>query len=585
MLIERSEAPEPGERRCRLAPHLGLVVALFLTLLVITPTGDITLPDEGVYLAQAAALADGSWWTGRAFPQLPPRSYVDAVIPEFTDAGEMAPYARHPLFPILLSIGYLLAGPTGALATSLLALLVAALAAARLAAHIDARGEVSTFYLVALGSPLLFSGWQVAAHSFAAACAALGALSVVNHMRTRRWPWLLATGLAAGGCVMVRSEGLVLCAAAAGLLIAAGGLAVIRSRRITPTLTAGVSVAVGTGTAALVEMWWVRSISRSGEVVSGIDRVEAIDRSPLRAAWIALLQPWDGDATSSNTWLILAVVALVVAAVAWRISPSRPLTASALLALACSSAVAAHFQRPALVNGFLPTFPVLAAGLLVAHRDLLRKPIVAGSLAIGTMTATMLCFTIYDDGGSTQWGGRFFQFLVPLLAPVAAIGALRALSRLGRNQRRLAVTGVALVAVLISAVGVRAEISYRAVHRTIRLATERTVSGLPSGLSRGSVLLVATRTNDGFSRTFWRKNNDFVTIRSSNSSAFAVLRRLHDEGLEGAYVVTPGDVELMELGGRFELERLGWERLETHKIPGLSVQILRYGPPRGGGDG
>jgi len=234
--------------------------------------------------------------------------------------------------------------------------------------------------------------------------------------------------------------------------------------------------------------------------------------------------------------------------------------------------------QPALVNGLLPAFPVLGAGLLVARRDLLGKPVVAVLLATCASTAVVLCFVIYDDGGSTQWGGRFFHFLVPLVAPVVAIGGVRSLSSLDARQRRLVVSGIAVVAVSVSAMGVRTEIKFRSIHEKIRHAAEQSVPRDPSGLTSGAVLVVATRRNDGLSRTLWRKNPDFVTIRSASSSTFSLLRKLHAHGLNSAYVLTPVNIDLMEFGGRLDLQRLGWKRLETHAIPGMSVKILRYGP-------
>lgn len=580
MEADKLEVHDKAAWHRRLTPHVAVVAALFLALAIITPTTDITLPDEGVYLAQAAALVDGGWWTERALPELDESAYTDAVIPELTRDSEMVPYSRHPLFPLLLSVGFLAAGPTGALVVSLLALLVAAVASARLAARIDPHAEIPTFYLVALGSPLLFSGWQVSAHAVAAAAAALGALCTANFLHKRQPKWLIGIAAAAGTCVMMRSEGLVLCAAASAVLLAVGGSLTLRSRRVSPALIAGAVVVFGSGVAALGELLWARSINGTGATASALDRVEAIERSPGKAAWISLLQPWDDTALNANVWLILAVVALLAAALAWRVTPSRPLAASALLALACGSAVAAQFAQPALVNGFLPAFPALGAGLLLIRRDLLRNTVVAGLLTTCALSAIVLCFVIYDDGGSTQWGGRFFHFLVPLLAPVVAVSGIRALGSLSSRSRTIVVAGIALVAVSISAIGVRTEINFRDVHHRIRLAADRVVPGEASGISSGSVLLVATRSNDGFSRTFWRRNPDYVTIRAATSSAFTVLRKLHEQGLEQAYVLTPADIDLMELGGRFELKRLGWKRMETHSIPGMSVKILRYGPAK-----
>jgi len=218
------------------------------------------------------------------------------------------------------------------------------------------------------------------------------------------------------------------------------------------------------------------------------------------------------------------------------------------------------------------------AGLLLLRRDSLRDPALAVLLTISVVTAGWLCFLIYADGGATQWGGRFFHLLVPLLAPVVAVAGVRSLGGVRPSHRRLALIAIGVVALAIGAMGIRTAILYREIHRDTRLAAERRLPRRPSGISDRSLLVVAPPKADGFSRMFWRDEPNFTTISSSIPSVFHQIRQLRADGLREAYVLTTGDVRLMEFGGRYDLEALGWKRLSAYQVPGTSIHILHYGP-------
>ncbi len=555
-----------------------VIVGLF------TPTSDNALPDEGVYLAQARALSHGSWSLERALPNARSTNYVDSIAPEVTKDSHMFPYVRHPLFPIVLTPGFALGGPTGAYLTVLSLLLVAAVAAARLAGTVNPSAEVPTLYVVSVGSPLLFSGSFVSGHTLAAAAVGGGALALVRYLESGRSRWYVLVVLAAVVCTMARSEGAVLSLIAGAVLVSIGVLQSLRLRDLHRATVAGIAIGASAALAVIVDSYWSRSITGAGQSTSALERIEAIRRSPGRAAWISLLQPWDGSAISANTFLILAGVCLVGAAAAWAVARSHPLAAAGLLTLGVVAAAMAHTTSPNLVNGLLPAFPLVLVGALSLRVRTIRAPIVSTSLAICALTIVALCFVIYDDGGANQWGGRFYHLLIPILTPVLVVACLRVIDDISPRSRRTTIAAVLVASVLISAIGLRASILFRHIHHDVRVAVEARIQPSPSDASTRSLLVVASPTNDGFSRMFWRDEPNFVTVRESMSSTFSLLLRLQRQGLASAYVLTPGDVRLLEFGGRNDLAKLGWVRLSTDRVPGTSVHLLKYGPPAHNGD-
>lgn len=567
--------------RSSFAVHVCAVAAALAALFFLTPRSDIALPDEGVYLAQVSGLAQGTWWVERALPKEPPKSYTDAVLPETVLGSLMVPYSKRPLLSVLLLPGYGLNGVSGVLAIPLIGLLIASVASARIAAAIDARASLPTLWITALGSPLLFSGRQISGHSLAAAAAAVGALAAIRCARRGRASWFLALAVAAFTCVSLRSEGLVLCAVGAGVIVGSTVWAGLVSRKLNwAGLAAGGVVATAAVAAYVTTVHWAKAITGSSRAVSGLSYVEAIVRAPLGAAWAALLRPWDGNGLTANHFLILSGLFLVVSALSWRLAPRHPLAAATSLLASASCAIAALTIAPSLVNGLIPTFPVLPAGLILLRRNSLNRPEVQCLLATSLLTAVALCFLVYEDGGATQWGGRFFHLLIPLLTPIVGVSAVRSLKRVGSRSRLLTGIGVGVVAIALSTVGVRVDLRYREAHRAIRTTAESQVARSSSAVSPRSILVIASPATDGFSRMFWRDEPNFVTVRESMSSTFSLLLRLERHGLTSAYVLTPGDVRLLEFGGRNDLEKLGWVRLSTDRVPGTSVHLLKYGPPR-----
>src|SRR5690606_4343285 len=142
-----------------------------------------------------------------------------------------------------------------------------------------------------------------------------------------------------------------------------------------------------------------------------------------------------------------AVLALLTARVLGRRLALLPV---ALSVLSAGVAVAAHFGDTYLVSGLLGAFPVLAAVVLLKAEDL-RTPLVAALLGTSVLTAVGITLTLYEGGGASEWGGRFYHLLLPLLCPVVVLALDRTRAHLPLAESRVLVVAVAVVALVVSA--------------------------------------------------------------------------------------------------------------------------------------
>src|SRR5207248_696951 len=104
-------------RRLWQLPLVAHAAALFVLLLVVLPLsrpGTAAMSDEGAAILQARLLEHtGSWLLPPSLPSIDPQSHA-APFPR-GDSGPrgLAPYARHPLYPVVLSGAHRLAGTAG----------------------------------------------------------------------------------------------------------------------------------------------------------------------------------------------------------------------------------------------------------------------------------------------------------------------------------------------------------------------------------------------------------------------------------------------------------------------------------------
>ncbi len=131
------------------------------------------------------------------------------------------------------------------------------------------------------------------------------------------------------------------------------------------------------------------------------------------------------------------------------------------------------------VPGLLIAFPLLWIGLAAGGRGSLPTADARVLLAVAVIAALGVLATQYRDGGSAEWGGRYFAVLLPLVAPLAVAGLAAAQEAL--DARTVRVAGGALLALSL-ALGALATVTLRRAHE---VAAERvaTIDAATSTLS------------------------------------------------------------------------------------------------------
>lgn len=492
----------PPARWTRLRWH---ALALLALLLVGLPFLDraAAIPDEAVYSAQARLLAGGSWSGERPAVDLDPDATMNPLLDSKIVGDRYFPYTRHAIYPLILTPAWAALGPAGLLVVSALGTWAAALVAALIAGRLDRRIVLPTLWLVGLGSPLLFDATVVLPQSLAAAACGLtmlGVARIIDQQDRGAWVWL---PLATAAMVMLRSEGVIVAAAMAVSVVLAG-CSLQRKRLAAPRTWAAAIVLAATGAAAyLLDGFIGRSIGSSGGVGIDVGGVPARgDGSVASATWASLLRPFDQTWSYAGYLRPLIFVAVLVAAVAHRLVPRRTLLPLALLICAAGMAIVQATQTPSLINGLLPAVPLLPLGLLLLRRVHFSDPL-GRRLALTALLATpVLLLTIYADGGASQWGGRFFHILLPLLLPLSILAVWDAGSRLVRGEARVAGAAVAIITLALSTVGVRWNHETRDIVGTVR--QESVSYALAAMPDERPLLVIALLELDARSRFFWR---------------------------------------------------------------------------------
>lgn len=482
-LVADPAAPAASERSPRrpLRVHVAALAVVLLALVPVIGTHASLSADEGAAIVQAKSLSRGEGWiVAHPAPQVDPTG-IDYPF-ENADHGArgVAPYAKHPLYPVLLASAGRLGGVTGMILLSLAGTLVAASLSALMARRLDPALAVPTLWVVGLGSPLLFDGFLAMGHAVGAALA-VGAVLLAWRAVERRSvaaTAALAPTVAAG--VLLRTEFVFLALA----LAAAVGIVGLLGRRVVfPALVAGTAVAAGAA-ARLGEHAWVARIL--GPAVAAPGGPAALPSGGLAGRVHGFVITWltpGYGATGSNQRALLAALAGVgLAALVVRYRPSE---ARVVVALSVTAAVAAllalAIQPDNVVPGLLVAFPLLAAGLLSLRPTHVASSAARLAAATSGLFALAVIATQYQRGGSGEWGGRYFALAVPVVAPIALLALRDAGRRLPLPARR--VVAGSLIAVTI-ALSLMAVTSLRVAHgrnAAMNAAVAAAVAGAPAG--------------------------------------------------------------------------------------------------------
>jgi hypothetical protein len=544
-----------------LRAHVAALALVLLALVPVIGTGSSFSADEGAAVVQARSLSRGDGWiVEHPFPGV---DATGANYPlENSELGERgaAPYAKHPLYPLVLAGAHRVAGVSGMILVSLAGTLCAAGLAALIARRLDEALVRPTLWTVGVASPLLFDGYLVIAHTVAGALAAGAVLLALRAADRRSVAAALAVVPCVAAAVLFRTEAVFL---AAGLAAAAGAVALASK----PARSALLAVAGGAVAAAVVTMSledrWTAHILGFGSVASPLTTASPPGGglgSHVRAFVLTWLTTGYSSSRLISVALFVMAAGTALAAVAVRRHSEDRIVVGMSLVVAAAAALALAAGPVHLVPGLLIAFPALAAGLVLVNRQVLATD--TARLAFGTFVAFALgvIATQYERGGSGEWGGRYFALGLPLVVPVVLLAIRDAGGRLASGPRRVA--GGALV-VCMGAMAAMGVATVREQHRrtgAMNEAIRAALSSVPS--SDGLPVVVAT--DGALARHAW-PIMDHARLLLSYGDLDELAGRLDMAGVHQFVVVTSAARTADSPGNRLQV---------VNRLDGTLAEVL-----------
>lgn len=509
-------------RRAWAAPIAAHLAALCLVLIAgaaFVGTYASLSADEGAAIVQARQLAEHhSWIREHPYPTLDPqgRDYPYHLSARGEDG--FAPFAKHPLYALVLSGLWRVGGINGLVGLSIGGTLVAALIAGRFARRLDPRYERFALWALGLGSPLIFDSYLVIAHTVGAALAG-GLLLLVTRRSSRHFAATLAGAAALSATlVLMRTEG-VLFAGVTAVVVFVGS----RGRQRWLGVVTGVA---GVAARFIERAWALRIVGppvtlRLTAEEAARERASALGGGGIRGRIDgALLTLFHADygGVPANALLGVALVGFVAAVVVGR-SNRRLGVGLALVAAACTLTRVA-VAPPNLVPGLFVAAPIVWTGIwagLVAFEQRTFRPDPRLVFVLGGFVLAVVA-TQYAYGGGVEWGGRFFALALPLAIPlaVAALGTQPVLLR----------SCVVVAAIAVSSMGI---VEIRRSH----VRTESLFANLrvPDGA-------VPVAVSGALPRLDWRRYDERKWLLELNDVA-ALIDRLQRRGARRVYLVYP----------------------------------------------
>lgn len=496
LVAERTAPPRPsGARGRRLAGHVAALALVLLALVPVVGTRASFSADEGAAIVEARSLSRGDGWiVEHPLPGVDPDGVNYPL--ENSDRGPrgVAPYAKHPLYPVLLAAADRLGGVSGMVLLSLAGTLAAAAVAALLARRLDPALDRVVLWVVGLGSPLLFDGFLVIGHAVAAAVAVAAVLLAVRAVERRRPLEALAAAPAVAAGVMLRTEFLFL---AVGLAAVMAVAALVARRMAMPALVAAVALSAAAAARFGERVWTDRILGSAGAgaPVSAGTLAGGGLAGRGRGFVLTWLTPGYGGGGAVHLALVVMLVSVVLAAGLVRRRPAERRAVVALAVAAVAAALVALASAPAnVVPGLLVAFPAAAAGLVLLRREHLST--LAGGAAAGTfgVFALGVIASQYQRGGSGEWGGRYFAVGLAVVAPVLVLALRDAGRRLAPDARRIVAASLAGCTVALSVMGIG---SLRAAHQrngSMNEAVAAVAAHTPAGDGGPAVVVAADGT-------------------------------------------------------------------------------------------
>lgn len=543
--------------------HAALLLIALSVLVPIVNNGHIALMDEGVYLAQARNLENGAWSRVRSTSDVDLNGDFEPVTEGGVNGDRVVAYFKHPLYPLLITPAYMVGGVAGVMMLSVIGTCGAALSAAFLASRLKPSYGVWALWIVGLGSPLIFDAYLAIAHSIAAAFAGFAVLGVVRAIDDRQWINLSYALPCVALLTAVRSEGLILAVVLAVVvsLMALGWPPLRRTDR--PGLFVAVSIL---GTAAItymIESRLAHSIVGTDSLAlkggSPTQRLTLDSLNPISGLWASVLTPFSGSWIDAKASVILIFVSIVMSAIAIRLAPMRRLFPLGLLVLAALSSLWLMAEHTELIGGLLPAFPILAMGMIcLPYRGLdgLTAKILLG---VSFGTAALIAMVNYGSGSNLEWGGRYFHVTIPLLGPLVVCGIDNAFIIFTKRERRLGITCLGLVSLVMSFWALKSQIELRSWARQVNERVEAAVEKFdPDGQS--SIVVTLRVQADGVARTLW--DFDGRLLAANGLASFpALLSMASHSGQQRLIIVTsivPSLLESPDIGIHEMITDAGW---------------------------
>lgn len=544
--------------------HLAALAVVLLALVPLVGTGSSFSADEGAAILQARSLADGGGWiVEHPLPEVDPDAVHYPL--ELSERGPdgTAPFAKHPLYALMLAGADRLGGVTAMVLLSLGGTLAAAALAGALAGHIDPALRRPAVWVTGLASPLLFDGYLVIAHTLGAACAAGAVLLAVRAIERGSVTAAIAVGPCVAAAVMLRTEAALFAVALAAVVgVTAVAAAAGRRARVPAVAVAVVALGAAYGARLAERVWANRVLGGPGSGTGGgpADNAGFLD-DRIHSFVLTWLRPGYGAVSGVHVALAVMVVAILLGAIAVRRHPGDSGPLLLLGPAAAAAAVLALVIGPTnLVPGLLVAFPVCLAGLLCLRRPSLGPTAARVGFATFVLFALAVIATQYATGGSGEWGGRYFALALPVLVPVLLLALRDAGRSVASSSRRWAAASLVVCSVAMAAMGVG---SIRSTHR-FAADLMATVDG-QGRLVGGRPVMVAT--SGAIPRLAWATFDDQRWLLSDPDELPGLVDRLRVAGISRFVLVTDQlDRGLSGLGASVETAKgrpdgRGWQIL------------------------
>lgn len=402
--------------------HVVFGSMVLLALVSFVNPREIWTSDEGAVRAQVDFVAsDATWSRTRPFAAIDPEMVLSPIKAATIKDDVYHPFTKSPLLPLTLIPLKNLLGDSGLIALSLAGTVIAATGGAIVAGMLGGGMRRTTFWAIALASPLLIYSYMVTAHTVAAAFCTLAFAAVFSTGRSGVTRLVLAMTMITMA-VFFRVEAAAFAVAFALVLL--GGWWRHRDRF---HLYAATGVAAAGILSFLLNSMWALRIAGADPVS---EREALLDVLRLaRGAFSLLLLLGYHENRMSALALTLIIGAGVMLALTIRFEPDRILLQRLLAGTSIGGAIMLGLAPPDGVTGLLLATPVVVVGLVLVGNEEWHEPVQRSILATSGLLAVLVIATQDSAGGGIQWGGRYLMVAVPLLCTVALAAIRRQTAR------------------------------------------------------------------------------------------------------------------------------------------------------------